>query len=118
MEWKVGVSREKLLYCCCLITKSCPTLCDHMDCGSLGSLSMRFPRQKYWSGLTLPSSGNLPGPGIKPTSPALAGRFFTTEPPGKPNYNITTLKKKKSAVQKLLGLIGPTCLFLFLFSLL
>ena len=27
---------------------------------------------------------DLPGPGIKPTSPALAGRFFTTEPPGKP----------------------------------
>jgi len=27
---------------------------------------------------------DLPGPGIKPMSPALAGRFFTTEPPGKP----------------------------------
>ena len=37
MEQKVGVSREKLLYCCCSVTKSCPTLCDHMDCGSLGS---------------------------------------------------------------------------------
>ena len=27
---------------------------------------------------------DLPGPGIEPESPALAGRFFTTEPPGKP----------------------------------
>ena len=27
---------------------------------------------------------DLPGPGIKPASPALAGGFFTTEPPGKP----------------------------------
>ena len=44
-----------------------------------------FPWQKYWSGLPFPSPGDLPDPGIKPTSPvspALAGRFFTTEPPG------------------------------------
>ena len=82
------------------------------------ALSMGLPRQEYWGGLLFPSPGNLPNLGVKFTSPALAGRFFTTEPPGKPNYNITTLKKKKSAVQKLLGLIGPTCLFLFLFSLL
>ena len=34
----------------------------------------------YWSGLPFPSPGNLPDPGIKPTSlesPALAGEFFT-----------------------------------------
>ena len=31
-----------------------------------------------------PSPGDLPNPEIKPTSPALAGGFFTTEPPGKP----------------------------------
>ena len=36
-------------------------------------LSMIFPRQ-----------GDLPMPGIKPASPALAGGFFTTESPGKP----------------------------------
>ena len=30
------------------------------------------------------STWYLPGPGIEPMSPALAGRFFTTEPPGKP----------------------------------
>ena len=45
---------------------------------------MEFPRQKYWSGFPFPSPGDLPNPGIKITSPALAGRFFTTEPPGKP----------------------------------
>ena len=43
-----------------------------------------FPRQEYWSGLLLPSPEDLPDPGIKLMSPALAGRFFTTEPPGKP----------------------------------
>ena len=46
-------------------------------------LSMGFPRQEYWSGLRFPPPGDLPNPGIEPASPALAGRFFTTEPPGK-----------------------------------
>ena len=48
---------------------------------------MGFSRQEYWSGLPRPPPGDLPNPGIEPTSPvapALAGRFFTTEPPGKP----------------------------------
>ena len=48
------------------------------------SPSMEFPRQEYWSGLPFPSPGDLPDPGIEPPSPALAGKFFTTEPPGKP----------------------------------
>ena len=47
-------------------------------------LSMGFSRQEYWNGLPFPSPGDLPNPGIKPTSPVLAGRFFTTEPPRKP----------------------------------
>ena len=47
-------------------------------------LSMGFSRQEYWSGLPSPSSGTLPDPGIESKSPAMAVRFFTTEPPGKP----------------------------------
>ena len=47
-------------------------------------LSMGFSRQEHWSGLPFPSPGNLPNPRIEAASPALAGRFFTTEPPGKP----------------------------------
>ena len=46
---------------------------------------MRFLRQEYWTGLPFPSPGDLPNPAIEPTTPALAGGFFTTEPPGKPN---------------------------------
>jgi len=38
----------------------------------------------YWSGLPFPSSEGLPNPGIDPASLVLTGRFFTTEPPGKP----------------------------------
>ena len=49
-------------------------------------LSMGFSRQKYWSGLSFPSPGDLPEPGIKPASPSLAGRFFATEPPGESRY--------------------------------
>ena len=44
-------------------------------------LSMGFPRQEYWSGLPLPTLGDLPSPGIEPESlmsPTLADGFFTT----------------------------------------
>ena len=47
-------------------------------------LSMGFSRQEYWSGLPFPSPGDLPNPGIKPTSPespTLADRFSTNAPP-------------------------------------
>ena len=47
-------------------------------------LSMGFPRQEYWSGVPLPSPGDLPDPRLQPESPVLAYGFFTTEPPGKP----------------------------------
>ena len=39
---------------------------------------------EYWSGLSSPSPGDLPDPGIKPASLALQADSFTTEPPGKP----------------------------------
>ena len=45
-------------------------------------LSIRFLRQEYWTGLLFPCLRNLPDPGMEPKSPALAGVFFTTEPPG------------------------------------
>ena len=44
-------------------------------------LSKGFPRREYWSGLPFPFPGDLPNLGIEPTSPALVGLFFTTEPP-------------------------------------
>ena len=47
------------------------------------SLSMGFPGQEYWSGLPFLSPGDLPDPGIEPMSRALAGTFFTIQPPGK-----------------------------------
>ena len=46
-------------------------------------LSMGFSRQEYWGGLPFSTPGDLSNPGTRPTSPALAGGFFTTKPPGK-----------------------------------
>ena len=53
-------------------------------------LSMGFSRQEHWSGLPFPSAGDLLNPGVESaslTSPALAGGFFTTAPPGKHAMN-------------------------------
>ena len=47
-------------------------------------LSIGFPKQEYWSELPFLSPGDLPERELKPTSPALAGEFFTIESPGKP----------------------------------
>ena len=44
---------------------------------------MEFSRQGYWSGLPFPPPGDLSGPRIKATFPALEGGLSTTEPPGK-----------------------------------
>ena len=55
-------------------------------------LSMGFPWQEYWHGLSFPSPGDLPNPGIEPISPVLAGRFFTIEPPGSPLLAISSLQ--------------------------
>ena len=63
-------------------------------------MSMVFSRQKYWSGLPFPSPGDLPEPGIEPASPALAGGFSTTEPPGNPkniNEENSKIQMKKAS---------------------
>ena len=67
----------------------CLTLCNPVDCSQQASLSMGFSGQEYWSRLPCPPPGDLPNPGIQTmslVSPALAGRFFTIVPPGKPHY--------------------------------
>ena len=58
-------------------------------------LPMEVFRQEYWSGLPFPPPGDLPDPGIEPTSfasPALAGRFFATITPGKPRDECVKVK--------------------------
>ena len=57
------------------------------------SLSMGFQRQEYWNRLPFPSPGDLPNPGVEHMSPVSAGRFFTSEPPGKPKAMIPQFLK-------------------------
>ena len=50
---------------------NCSVMSDSMQSHGLSPLSMGFSKQEYWSGLPFYSPGDLPDPGIKPTSPAL-----------------------------------------------
>ena len=49
------------------VTQSCLTLCDPWNVIGQAPLSMGFSSQEYWSGLPLPSPGDLPDPGEKCT---------------------------------------------------
>ena len=79
-----------------LLLSSVRLFCSPMDSSPQAplSMSMGFPRQEYQSGLPFPFIGDLPDPGIEPMSPALAGRFFTTEPSGKPSFPQQRFKRK------------------------
>ena len=64
-----------------LVTQSCPTLCNVMDCSRQALLCRGFSRQEYWNGSACPPPGDLPDPGMEPMClmcPALARGFFTT----------------------------------------
>ena len=61
-------------------------------------LSMVFPSLEFWSRLPVPPPGDLPDPGIKPVSPALAGIFFTPEAQGK--HTKTTSNNKNQTKPK------------------
>ena len=75
-----------------LVAKSCLTLVIPWAVAHHGPLlSMEFPRQQF-RGSSFPPPGDLPDPGITPTSPALAGGFFTAEPPGKLNADLDAVK--------------------------
>ena len=92
--------------CACSVAPLCLTFCDPMDSSPQAPLSMGFPWQEYQSRLPFPTPGDLPKPGMEPPSLAsltLAGRFFTTETPGKPefscpikcqHFNLFTYKQK------------------------
>ena len=67
-EPRIRISEAVFFLCLCLVTQSCPTLCDPMDCSPPGSSVLcpwGFSRQEYWSGLPSLPSGDLPNIGIK-----------------------------------------------------
>ena len=78
--WRLGWLRLAEVIFCALLSRVWPFATPWTVANQV-PLSMGFSRQEYWSGLPFPSPGDLPDPGIKPTSlasPALAGEFFAT----------------------------------------
>ena len=70
-----------------LVTQSCLTLGDTMDCSPPGSAVHGISQVRILKWVVITPPGDLPSPGIQPTSPAtaaLAGGFFTTAQPGNP----------------------------------
>ena len=68
-----------------LVTKLCVTLWDLMDCSLLGFSVHEILQARILEWLPFPLPGDFPCSGIQFAFPALAGGFFTIEPPGKPN---------------------------------
>ena len=58
--------------------------CNPMGCSLPGFSVHEFSREEDWSGLSFPSPGYLPHPGIEPKSPTLLADSLPSEPPGKP----------------------------------
>ena len=70
---------------CWLVTRLCPTLWQpYRTASHQAPLSTGFSKEEHWNASPFPSPGHLPDPEVEPWSSALAGGFFTTEPPGKP----------------------------------
>ena len=70
--------------CDVLVTQSCLTFCDPMECSPLQApLSMEFSSQEYRSGLSFPSPGESSQPKDQTWSPALQADSLPSEPPGK-----------------------------------
>ena len=67
-----------------LVTKSCLTLATPWTVACQAPLCMGFFRQEYWSGLPSPSPGESSQPRDRTQASCIAGRFFSTEPPWKP----------------------------------
>ena len=85
----------------------------HSSCGSQ-ALKHRMSSCGAWAQL-LCSMWDLPGPGIEPMSPALAGRFLTTAPPGKPRTNILNSSKIQKTSPYLLPLHCSPMYYIYIY---
>ena len=79
-----GSRKRKLFFSHSKLLLSCIQLfCDPMDCSPPGSSVYGIPPARYWSRLPFPSAEDIPNLKTEPISIALAGGFFTSEPPWK-----------------------------------
>ena len=70
--------------CVCVYAQSCPTFCNSIDCSLTDSSAHGIFQAIILEWVVISSSRGSSDPGVELVSPALTGRFFTTEPPGKP----------------------------------
>ena len=70
--------------------QSCVTLCDAMDCSP--PAVHEILQARILECFAISFSRDLPNPGIKPVSPALAGGFVTAKPPRKPKLYMTGIE--------------------------
>ena len=97
------------VFCVCvLVTQSCLTLCDPMNCSPQASSVHGILQARKWSGLSFPSPGDLPDPGIEPGSPALQAASLPSEPPGKPKLKPS---RGKRPVQSHMSFTNPDHMF-------
>ena len=75
-----------------LVTQSCPTLCNPMDCSPPGLFVHGILQQEYWSGFPCPSPGDLPNPQIEPRSAALQADYCLNHHPKGINTKQTTMR--------------------------
>ena len=81
-SWNMPKLRFVLICCCCWVTQSCPTVYETMDSSLPGFSVHGIPQTRILEWVAISSSrGSSQGSNV---SPALAGGFFTTEPPGRP----------------------------------
>ena len=76
-----------------LVTPSCLTLCDPMDCSQPGSSVHGILQARLQEWAVVHFSRDLPNPGIEPKSPALQVDSLLPEPPGKPSQTVSGIKQ-------------------------
>jgi len=74
-----------------LVTLLYPTLCDSMHCSPPVSSVHGILQTRILEWVPFHSPGDLPNPGIEPSSPALKAHSLPSEPPGKPWWNIVEI---------------------------
>ena len=96
--WSMCAQGVCVHVCGCSVTQLCPTLCDPTDCNPLGSSFHGIFQTRILEQVAIcytRGSSQLWDQTTYLVSPALAGRFFTTMPPGKPRAHAVIAKKKK-----------------------
>ena len=100
--------------CVCVLSHSAASSSLQPHVAHKAPLPVRFSRQDDWSGLPFPLPGDLPDLGIEPTSlvsPALAGGFFNTVPPGSSQLPFQLLSALKVVIFKTFSFPSPLPLF-------